>query len=135
MDNSSGFVALSVLGGSLIAAALYCLRASIRELLSGRYFREGQAGQINRLRLGGLLARNGIDLHDYLDSQTAAEILRQIRNCKRCRDVSQCDYYLNIKRDDIDVDAAFCPNRDAIARLRQSIQPRDRLKPDGSVAT
>ncbi|MEZ5540797.1 MAG: DUF6455 family protein [Pseudomonadota bacterium] len=122
MANYSGFVALSVLGGFLIAAALYCLRVSIRELLSGQHFRAGLAGQITRLRLGRLFARHDIDLHDYLSSQTAAEILRQIRNCKQCRNLSRCDYYLNEMRRDNDIDPSFCPNRNAIARLRQRLQ-------------
>ena len=116
MNKISGFVVLAVLGGSMVAVALYYLRSSIRELFSGRYYREGQAKRISRLRLSKMLTKKNIDIKNYLYNQSAADILEHIRNCKHCRSIDQCDDYLDNMDDNID--PPFCPNNDSILKIK-----------------
>lgn len=82
MNNTSGLVVLAVLGGSLMALGLYCLRVSIIELFRGRYYRKGQARRISRLRLVYMQVKKTIDLQHYLYNQPAADILKHMRKCK-----------------------------------------------------
>ena len=74
MNNISGFAVLMVLGGSLITLALYYLRASIRKIIGGHYYRNILKHQITNLRLGEMLAKKDIDLQYYLFSLPDAEI-------------------------------------------------------------
>ena len=120
MSIISSLVALIVLGGSLIVVALYHKRAFIRELFSRRKFREETRNRITHLqnriaylRFGKILAKKGIDLQYYLFTHTDADIMKQIRNCKRCRVQTQCDYYLGNKEMDNNIELTFCPNKDS----------------------
>jgi hypothetical protein len=117
MNELSGFVVLAVLGGSLVALALYVLRASIRDLFRGCYYREGKIRCILNVRLAKMLTKKNIDIKRYLYDQPAADIMKHIRNCKHCRSVDQCDDYLNNK--DMDVDTPFCLNNDSIVRIKK----------------
>lgn len=117
MNELSGFVVLVVLGGSLVAMALYVLRTSISELFKGCYYRGGQIRCISSVRLVKMLTKKNIDIKHYLYDQPVSDILKQVRNCKHCRSVDQCDDYLNNK--DLDVDTPFCPNNGFIVRIKK----------------
>jgi hypothetical protein len=114
MSIISSLVALIVLGGSLIVVTLYHKRAFIRELFSRRNFREETRNRITHLRFGKVLAKKGIDLQYYLFTRTDAAIMKQIRNCKRCCGQALCDYYLDNKEMDNNIELTFCPNKDSI---------------------
>ena len=117
MSELSGYVILAALGGSLVALALYVLRASIRDLFKECTYREGKIRCILSPRLVKMLTRNNIDLKRYLYDQSAPVIRKQIGNCKYCLSVDQCDDYLNNKN--MDVDSTFCPNNGFIARFKR----------------
>ena len=125
MSIISSLVALTVLGGSLIVVTLYHKRAFIRELFSRRNFREETRNRITHLqrrithlRFGKVLAKKGIDLQYYLFTRTDAAIMKQIRNCKRCCGQTLCDYYLDNKEMDNNIELTFCPNKDSITISR-----------------
>lgn len=118
MINIAGFIVLMVLGGFLIMLALYYLRDSIRRIFSGHHFRENIKNQVTHLRLGEMLTKKGIDLQYYLFSLPDAEIMEHILNCKRCRSLDQCDKYLGKKEMDSNADLPFCPNNDALMKIK-----------------
>jgi hypothetical protein len=118
MSNISGFAVLMVLGGSLVAVALYYLRTSIRKLFNGHHFRVNLKYQVTHSRLGEMLTKKDIDLQYYLFSLTDAEIMKHILNCKRCRSLDQCDYYLGKKEMDNNADLPFCPNNDSLIKIK-----------------
>ena len=61
-----------------------------------------------------MLTKKDIDLQFYLFSIPDAEIMKHIHNCKGCRSLDQCDYYLGKKEIDNNTDLPFCPNIDAL---------------------
>ena len=117
MNELSGFVVLAVIGGSLVAVALYVLREPIRDCFKGCYYRGGQIRCVSSTRLIKMLTKRNIDLKHYLYDQPASDIRKQIRNCKHCRSVDQCNDYLNNK--DMDVDTTFCANNGFIEELKR----------------
>jgi len=118
MSNISGFVVLMVLGGTLVAWALYYLRVSIRKLFNGHHLRENIKYQVTHSRLGEMLTKKDIDLQYYLFSLPDAEIMKHILNCKRCRSLDQCDYYLGKKEMGSNTDLPFCPNNDSLIKIK-----------------
>lgn len=119
MNNISGFVALAVLGGILIAVALYCLRGSIRALFRGRIYRDEQARNISHSRLAKMLTKKNIDLQHYHYDQPVVLIRKHMRKCKHCSSLEKCDYYLDHKDMDDAVDTPFCPNNDSIIKIKK----------------
>jgi hypothetical protein len=114
-----GLVLLLVMGGSLITPALYNSLVSIRDLLFSRHcFRHGLKNRITHSRLDRMLARKGVDLQYYLFSQPAADIEKQIGNCKHCDSYYLCDGYLENKEMDSKIDLPFCRNDDPILRIK-----------------
>jgi hypothetical protein len=80
MNNISSFTVLMVLGGSLLAVALYYLWVSIQNLFSGHFFRGTLKHQVTHARLGAMLTKKDIDLKFYLFSPPDAEIMKHIPN-------------------------------------------------------
>ena len=128
MDNSQligeaighpGLVLLLVMGGSLITPALYRTLVSIQGLFFNRHcFRNGLEKRITHSQLGKMLTRKGVDLQYYLFSQPPADIEQQLRNCKRCDHVEQCDCYQENKEMDSRIDLLFCRNNDLLFKIK-----------------
>ena len=123
MNNISSFTVLMVLGGSLLAVALYYLWVSIQNL----FIRGNLKHQVKHARLGAMLTKKDIDLKFYLFSPPDAEIMKHILNCKRCRSLDQCDSYLGKKEIDNNTDLPFCPNSDSLNEVK-SLQENPYIK-------
>ena len=93
--------------------------APVRELLSRCCYRNELKKSITPSRLGRMLARKGIDLQYYLYSLCPSDVVRHMRNCKRCHSLEQCDDYLNNRNSDNNIDASFCQNNDAIVEVKK----------------
>ena len=127
--NNFNYLFLSVFGISLIILGVYFARQSILELFAHHPARETLIDRALCMPLGKMLAKCDIDLRYYFVSQSTADVSKHIRNCAHCDHIEECDNYLignNFHGDDY---IPFCPNRDAISRVKQIQQDmRSRIK-------
>ncbi len=94
---------LAVIG--LAAALILTVRANY---LTGRRFRRQLAERVNRLRLGRMLARRGIDVQEYLHRVPVVRLEQEARACEGCDQTATCDRTLARATSAAALD--FCPN-------------------------
>ena len=77
----------------LVLAVFFVLLpvAIIFNFKAGIKYREKLAGQIERLRLGKMLAALGIDIDAYASMERTVDIWEQITRCKACDNTEECD--------------------------------------------
>ena len=100
----------------LAVFAVLLPRAFVVNFKTGMLYRERLAGQIDKLRLGNMLAALGIDAHAYISKQSAADIREQMTRCKACGNTAACDEALTqegVTADEI----GFCDNEDALQKV------------------
>jgi len=88
---------------------------------TGMAYRERLAGQIDKLRLGKMLAALGIDIAGYISKERAVVIRDQMTRCKACENIDTCDEKLEQK--DISADSIdFCNNEKSLQELTKSLK-------------
>jgi hypothetical protein len=105
-----GFLIAVALAASLIA------RTASADAERRVRLRAGLLDQIRGLRLHEMLRYRGIDFLRYLHGERIVDIKTNISNCRRCRNLEQCDRVL---ADDsrFAEDFSFCPNCEHLARM------------------
>jgi hypothetical protein len=127
--NNCSYLFLSVLGISLIILGVYFPRRSILESFARHPAREALIDRALCMPLGKMLAKCNIDLRYYFVSQSTADVSEHIRNCAHCDHIEECDNFLTDDNlHDVD-NIPFCPNSDAISRVKQIQQDmRSKIK-------
>jgi len=83
------FTLLAIL---LLAAFVVLLPvAIIFNYKAGMKYREILTRQIERLRLGKIIAALGIDIDTYISMERTVDIREQITRCKACDNTEECD--------------------------------------------
>ena len=110
------FILLAIL---LLAAFVVLLPVAIVfNYKAGMKYREILARQIERLRLGKMLAALGIDIDTYVSMDRTVDIREQITRCKACDNTEECDDRLAEGIIDTD-NISFCNNEKSLKeRLR-----------------
>ena len=90
--------------------------AIIFNFKAGIKYREKLAGQIERLRLGKMLAALGIDIDAYISMERSVDIWEQMNRCKACDNTEECDDRLSEGVIDAD-DISFCNNEKSLQEL------------------
>ena len=108
------FTLLAIL---LLAAFLVLLPVAIVfNYKAGMKYREILARQIERLRLGKMLAALGIDIDTYVSMEPTVDIREQITRCKTCDNTEECDDRLAEGIIDTD-NIGFCNNEKSLQEL------------------
>ena len=108
------FILLAIL---LLAAFVVLLPvAIIFNFKAGMKYREILARQIERLRLGKMLAALGIDIDSYVSIEGIVDIREQITRCKACDNTEECDDRLAEGIIDTD-NISFCDNEKSLQEL------------------
>ena len=88
---------------------------------TGMVYRERLAGQIERLRLGNMLAALGIDTDAYVSKERAVDIKEQMTRCKACENTETCDEKL--EQDVVTADSiGFCNNEESLRKMAQTVK-------------
>jgi hypothetical protein len=87
----------------------YCLIVDLRGKLLTR---------LARTRLGRMLGRMHIRLKDYVQALPVGAVEKQLKACEHCGSHEACDHYLEAEAGtDLPV-PGYCPNREALDRVR-----------------
>ena len=78
------------------------------------------AEQIERLRLGKMLAALGVDIDAYVSMERTVYIREQITHCMACDNTEECDDRLTEGVIDAD-NISFCNNEKSLQELTRSI--------------
>jgi hypothetical protein len=105
-----GFLVAVVLAASLIA------RTASGDAEHRVRLRAGLLDQIRGLRLHQMLRYRGVDFLRYLYGERIVDIKTNISNCRRCRNLEQCDRVLADDSRSAE-DFSFCPNCEHLARM------------------
>ena len=115
MSLGSVGIILGFLLVAFLAASLITRTAGADAERRGR-LRAGLLDQIRGLRLNEMLRYRGIDLLRYLYGERIVDIKTNIVNCRRCRELEQCDGVLADDSRSTE-DFSFCPNCEYLARM------------------
>ena len=80
-----------MLGLLLVIFIVWLIVAIIFNTRAGMKYRQGLADQLERLRLGKMLAALGIEADGYLSSERAVDIREQMERCNACANTDECD--------------------------------------------
>jgi hypothetical protein len=83
---------------------------------AGIKYREKLAGQVERLRLGKMLAALGVDIDAYVSKERTVDIWEQMNRCKACDNTEECDDRLAEGVIDAD-NISFCDNEKSLQEL------------------
>jgi len=89
--NIISLITLLMLGLLLVIFVVWLIVAIIFNTRAGMKYRQGLADQLERLRLGKMLAALGIDADGYLSSERAVDIREQMERCNACANTDECD--------------------------------------------
>lgn len=95
--------------------------AIIFNFKAGMIYRERLAGQIERLRLGKMLAALGIDIDVYVSRERTVDIQEQMTRCKACGNTRECDE--NLGQGGVTADSiGFCNNEKPLQELARTLK-------------
>ena len=86
---------------------------------TGAVYREKLASQVDRLRLGNMLAALGITTDTYVSKERAIDIREQMTRCKACENTASCDEKLQQEAVTAD-EIGFCSNEESLRKLARS---------------
>jgi len=92
--NIVSVISVLLLGILLVVFTILLPVAIIFSTRSGIKYRQELAAQLDRLRLGKMLAALGIDTDSYLSSERVVDIHKQMERCTACANTEECDTQL-----------------------------------------
>lgn len=84
-------IVVCVAVSGLAVALILTIRANY---LTGWRFRQQLSERVNRLRLGRMLARRGINVQEYLHRIPVVQLDREARACEGCNQTRTCEEVL-----------------------------------------
>ena len=93
--NLVSIISALLLGLLLVTFTVLLPVAIVFNTRAGMKYRQGIAGQLQRLRLGRMLTALGIDTESYLSSERVTDIREQMQRCNRCENTVECDTRLS----------------------------------------
>ena len=112
---------MTILGLLLLVFIVWLLVAIVFNTRAGMKYRQGLADQLERLRLGKMLAALGIDADGYLSSERAVDIREQMERCNACANTDECDTRLAAGP----VDAGsidYCNNEASLQKIAERLK-------------
>jgi hypothetical protein len=95
--------------------------AIIFNVRAGMVYREKLAGQIDKLRLGKMLAALGIDVDTYISREHTVDIREHMTRCNACTNTEKCDEQLGYG-DVVADDLGYCNNEQSLQELSRTLK-------------
>jgi hypothetical protein len=103
----------------LAVFAVLLPKAFVVNFRTGMLYRDRLARQIDRLRLGKMLAALGISRDTYISRERAVDIREQMTRCDACTNTATCDEKLEQETVTAD-EIGFCNNEQALRKAAAS---------------
>jgi len=97
---------------------LFLAVAIVRNLRTGKHYRQGIARQLSFLRLDRMLGVHGIEQAAYLHTQPILDIRDQMKRCSDCANTDECDQLLDEGTGD---QADFCANDETLRQVKKQV--------------
>jgi hypothetical protein len=109
----------SVFFAFAVAFTVLLIMAILRNLKTGRRYRQTLNSKVSNLRLSRMLTLHRIDQDAYLHSQPVVDIENHIKCCSDCSRTAQCDDVLMAGAED---QTAFCNNDHALQTIKRGLE-------------
>lgn len=119
--NLVSIVSVLLLGLLLVIFTVLLPVAIVFNTRAGMKYRQGIAEQLQRLRLGKMLAALGIDRDSYLSRERAVDIREQMQRCKSCGNSVECDTRLADGVVDTDT-IGYCSNEASLQKIAAQLK-------------
>ena len=114
--NTLLLIAIGLLVVGLAISLVLLPLAIAMNVETGMKYRRDLAEQLDKLRLGKMLAALGVDINRYLNSERMVDIHHQMRRCTTCTNTETCDDTLT--KGDVAADnIQFCNNEESLRKL------------------
>ena len=119
--NLVSIVSVLILGLLLVIFTVLLPVAIVFNTRAGMKYRQGIAEQLQRLRLGKMLAALGIDRDSYLSRERAVDIREQMQRCNSCDNTVECDTRLAEGAVDTDT-IGYCNNEASLQKIATQLK-------------
>ena len=114
--NLVSLISILLLGLLLVIFTVLLPVSIVYNTRAGMKYRQGIAEQLQRLRLGKMLAALGIDTDSYLSSERVADSREQMQRCNSCANTGECDTQL--AEGTVDADSiGYCNNEVTLRKI------------------